>query len=189
MKMLIQRHANAKPAATDFDRQLSDIGRDQAVKMQAKLTALNPDYGSPAITLSSNAQRAIDTVTTDGQRVRTMTELYPFGFTPELDAHFKRLSNAALRTYAIHDTAGDIQKWAAKAQQAIKALLTTDDLLLYEEGYVLRIGCHGVVSMALAIEILGELNPEARERLLDLVLGEACAILIHEDGRVEIIEP
>lgn len=174
---IIQRHGNAARAEKDLDRMLSDKGREQAQLMQEKL--IGRGLAPAHLTLSSPAPRAIDTV---GQDCIKLDVLYPVGL-PNLDALFSKLGYAPLRTYLEQDTTGEIMDWAERALKAMN-----EETEKHADG-VVRVGCHAVVSNALALVIIGDRNPAAREQILDLNLGEACCIVIRSDRTVEILEP
>lgn len=168
--LIIQRHGNAEPGDNDVARPLSDLGRRQAERIQKDF--VRRGLAGADIVLSSPATRAVETVALDGNVV-VLPELYIFPDEEgmdELSALFARLGYATPGNFLMEDTSGHLRRWASRAAQTVMARTVGAETV--------RVGCHAPLSCLLALEFIPGVYVDLREQLLELRLGEACAIVI-----------
>lgn len=180
----------------DLFPELTTNGRLQVEQLQRRFTLLGPAHGSPNLVITSPAECAIRTACPSwvigDEHVKVLPILYPFGTSQwrNMDHLFEAASldaKATLRSYLKLDRFGILTRWAHLSRQAI--LFACHQARVPEDGAVVRVVCHNILTSMLAIDFLGSRGPKERERILDLQLGHAHCILLRDDGAIEIIEP
>lgn len=180
MRIIAVRHGNAAPMVgdDDFGRPLSAKGIVQANARAASVAAL----GRTGLVLASPALRAIETAQAvfPGFNPVIVPELYlPTDPADKLagNAAFEALGYSSLRAYVEADT-GWLHRWSWNAVRGIRRELAKH----VQSG--LRNGTPfiGIVGHAVYSNMVGAMFfPEHAERLFDIQLGEAEALVLRPD--------
>lgn len=187
--LIIQRHGNTdpvEPGQSDLDRKLSNLGKYQSVDATVKRDKMG--Y-KPTFKLASIAERCVDTVAPmpiERETVK-LPELYVKMATLEdqaiMDSAVKELKYAPLNAYVENENVYDaLERWTALATLCVttevaRRSLKPDDVIL--------IGCHAVLSPALALMLISRgrfciCEDLSVDKLLALNLEEAQQIIIEQ---------
>lgn|GEM_PF-5810353 len=189
MIIAISRHAKAAKGKVDIERPLDKDGLAQRQHLHQSLTAR--EILPAAMILSSPALRAIQTVQDDAVGKHTvLPELYmPADQTTdgdEFDHLFQRHGYAPLAQYQEDDHTDVLNRWAKKALKAVQDAVFQN----WRPGMnTVHIGCHAVLSNALAVAIIGGRNWDAIGHVTNHALGLGGTIIIYANtGQAKILE-
>lgn len=177
LEILFLRHGNAGPADRDFDKPLTDKGREQAMECRRdKLTYFNPN-----LVIVSPAARTVGTaaIVFDGvSAVVQAPELY-LGMDDAERArqsgNFKKVGNAPLKTFVELDPE-HYERYGQRGATVIRALADR-----HSASRVAVVG-HGPLLCAIARKLTD--NPIVQE----IVLEETEGFIIRADGSVEMLK-
>jgi hypothetical protein len=187
----VVRHGHTTPLAEGEDdllRILSERGVGQVNRFQTGFDIMaRRKNTSVGFVMSSTAKRAIDTVSKrDWPDAVLVPELYipstqePVG--RRIDEAFRVLRYSPLAYYYLDPTTRlAIEQWAFNTLGALERELAPHVKRLIDEKKIIMIGCHAIMSMALAIAIAQAINgivPADARRLLTIPMEETEAIVV-----------
>ncbi|MFA6100272.1 MAG: hypothetical protein WC750_05415 [Patescibacteria group bacterium] len=194
--LIIQRHGNTdplEPGQSDLDRKLSKLGTYQSVDAAVKRDQMG--Y-KPTFKLASIAERCVDTVAPKPIELATvkLPELYAKMVTPEdqsvIDAAVEIFKYAPLNAYVENENVYDaLERWTAIAALCVTTEVARRNL---KPDDVILIGCHAVLSQALALRLIarGRFDHEqdrSVDKLLALNLDEAEQIIIEQGNLKHVL--
>lgn len=201
------RHGNTLPSETghDFDRLLSDKGREQAAEAGRSFGAnLQPFYPqllvSPAPRTQETAQIFLSSAgVTDPVQLTPVPCLYDGTMQPEGSAIFQKIGYAPLRDYTDNKDENDrvtmrrlLGKYSSDTAQAIMNVLQDLPVCCDGNTMTLWIVAHAIYlpSAALGVAVLANCNDnESLNMILSTVTREAEGYLVNlDDAKVEYLE-